>query len=173
VLETIFDEWVGDAEQKFLSPDYPQIDDTEIDMADELRTLAKRVVCEYLGEGSTSIPSEIEPIVEFLELRRIGSQDALPVRFVILNFLYRLAHFGGFLSETSAQELHKVVWRHFKRFVKRFVGLQEVSALQDPRTVRWEITNACAIHDWDLVRASSVRSLTALVSLVFLGTAYS
>ena len=154
MLESVFDGWVDEAEQTLLvSGDYPLIDSSEIDMADELRTLANRVVEEYWGEGSTSIPSEIEPIVEFLELRLIGSQLALPVRLVILNFLYRLAHFADFESEESAPELHGVVWPDFERFVR----LQEVSELQDPRAVQWEITNACGIHDWD--RASALFDL--------------
>jgi tetratricopeptide (TPR) repeat protein len=149
VLKTVFDEWVQKAEREVLiSDDYPLIDCTAIDMADELRTIAHRVVKEYFGEPSTSIPQEIESIVEFLELRLIASDGALPVRFVILNFLYRLAHFAGFRSETSAPELYGTVWPHFDHFVR--LHLQEVSGLKDPKAVRWEITNACAIRAWDL-----------------------
>lgn len=97
-------------------------------MAEELRDCANRVVEEFLGEESTSVPSQIEPTIDFFELRLIGSENALPVRFVILNFLYRLAHFTGFRSESSAPELHSVVWPHLERFVR----LQEVSVLDDP-----------------------------------------
>jgi hypothetical protein len=163
MLETVFDGWVQEAEQKLLvSGDYPLIDSPEIEMADELRKLANRVVDEYFGEVSSSNPSLIEPTIEFLENRLIGSQGALPVRFVILNFLYRLAHFAGFRSETSAPELYGVVWPHFERFVG--LRLQEESVLKDPRAVRWEIANACAIHGWDLATRlfDILRSLGAI-----------
>jgi hypothetical protein len=51
MLETVFDGWVQEAEQKLLvSGDYPLIDSPEIEMADELRKLANRVVDEYFGE---------------------------------------------------------------------------------------------------------------------------
>jgi len=53
-----------------------------------------------------------EPAIEVFELRLIDSEIALAVRFVILNFLYRLAHFTGFLSESSAPEIHRAVWPH-------------------------------------------------------------
>jgi tetratricopeptide (TPR) repeat protein len=146
VLETVFDAWVREAEQKLLlAAEHPLIDDAQIDMAEELRTCANQVVEEYFGEESTSIPSKIEPTIEFFEVRLIGSESALPVRFVILNFLYRLAHFTGFISESSAPELHRAVWPHLERFVR----LQEVGVLNDPRAIRWEITNACVIRDWD------------------------
>lgn len=146
MIETAFDAWVREAEQKFsLAVDQPLIDDAQIDMAEEIRDCANRVVEEFPGEVSTSVPSLIEPLIEFFELRLIGSEDALPVRFVILNFLYRLAHFTGFSSESSATELHSVVWPHLERFVR----LQELSVVDDPRSLRWEITNAGVIQDWD------------------------
>ncbi|MGO9257636.1 MAG: hypothetical protein ACLQU1_15185 [Bryobacteraceae bacterium] len=147
MLDTVFDRWVHEAGQKLrVSGEYPLIDSPEIDMADELRTLANKVVEERPGEAPTAIPSDIEPTIEFLELRLITSRASLQVRFVVLNFLYRLAHFTGFVSENAAQELRGVVWPHLKRFVG--LHIQEVKALQDPRVIRWEITNACAVHDW-------------------------
>ena len=138
MLETVFDGWVQEAEQKLVVPgDYPLVDSPELEMVDELRTLANRVVDEYSGEVRSSNPSLIEPTIEFFENRLIGSQGALPVRFVILNFLYRLAHFADSRSETSALELYGVVWPHFGRFVG--LRLQEDSVIKDPRAVRWEV----------------------------------
>ena len=174
MLESVFDEWVREAEQRLLvSVDYPLIDSSEIDMADELRTLANRVVEEHFGEASRSTPSEIEPVVAFLELRLIRSQGTLPVRFVVLNFLYRLAQFKGFLSEESPALLRDEVWPHFETFVR----LQEVTALQEPQAIRWEITNACAIHDWDQAstlfdRLKSLGAITALQCRALKGQMY-
>lgn len=152
MLETVFDEWVRDAQKKFLSSVYPQIDDAKIDMADELFACANRVVDVHTEE---CIPSNIEPAIKFFDGRLIDSEGALPVRFVILNFLYRLAHHPGFKSESDARDLHAVVWPHFKRFVG--LRFQEVAVLEDAKAARWEITNACAIHDWD--RASALYDL--------------
>jgi hypothetical protein len=58
-----------------VSDEYPPIDSIQIDMADELQTIAHRVVQEYFGESSTSIPHEIEPILEFLELQLFVSSS--------------------------------------------------------------------------------------------------
>jgi hypothetical protein len=81
VIKTAFDAWVSEAEQKFLlAADYPLIDDDQIDMAEELRDCANRVVQEFFGEESTSEPAQIEPTIEFFELRLIGSESALPVQ---------------------------------------------------------------------------------------------
>lgn len=147
MIQTAFEEWVREAEQRFsLARYYPFINDVQIDMQQELWGLAHRVVDEepLVRESETRDGAE-EPAVEFLELRLIGSRNALPVRFVILNFLYRLAHFTGFLSESSAPLLRSVVWPHLERFVR----LQEIDELDDPRSFRGEIYNACVIRDWD------------------------
>jgi tetratricopeptide (TPR) repeat protein len=166
MLKTVFDGWVQEAEKKLLaSGDVPLVDSQEIDMADKLWDLAHEVVEEGLGECCSSLPSNIEPTIRFLESRLIGSRFALPVRFVILNFLYRLAHFERFASKTAAPELHWVVWPHFEHFVG--LHLQEVGSLKDPRAIRWEITNACAIHNWDLATElldllKSLRAITAV-----------
>jgi len=132
-----------------LAGEHPLIDDSQIDMDEDLCYWAHEVVEEYIGEVSTAIPSDIEPAVDLLEHRLIASENPLPVRFVILNFLYRLAHFTGFGSESSARGLRSVVWPHLERFVR----LQEINALDDPRSLRWEITNAGVIQDWDRAMA--------------------
>jgi hypothetical protein len=148
MLETVFDQWVQEANLALLAPDdYPLIDSDAIDMEQEIRTLAHQVVREYPGYSSDSIAQNIERATVFFENRMISSNGALPVRFVILNFLYRLAHFDHFESETSAPELYGVVWPNFVTFVR--LQLQEVSEHKDPKAVRWEIINACAIHAWD------------------------
>jgi hypothetical protein len=158
-----FDVWVREAEERLrLGSDYPLIDDDQIDMAEELRACADLVVDEFLGEVSTSTPAEIEPTIGFFEIRLISSDSALPVRFVILNFLYRLAHFASFANENSVQEIYWAVWPHLERFVR----LQEISVLYDTGAVRWEITNACVIQDWDRAsmlfdRLKSLGAITA------------
>lgn len=155
-----FDEWVREAGDKLLvSVDYPLIDSSEIDMARELRWVTDRAVQEDLG-GSSYNSGQIEPTVEFFELRLIRSDGALAVRFVILNFLFRLAHFEGFLSKDSATLLREEVWPHLERFVR----LQEVNVLDDPRSLRWEITNSSVIQDWDrtLGLIDRLRSLGAI-----------
>jgi hypothetical protein len=166
MLETVFDGWVQEAEKNLLvSGDVPLVDSQEIDMADELRALANRAVTECSGEGWSSSPSDIEAAIEFLENRLIGSHCDLPVRFVILNFLYRLAHSAGFESGACAQALYWEFWPHFGHFAG--LHLQEVSVLKDPRAIRWEITNACAIHNWDLATElldllKSLRAITVV-----------
>jgi len=112
-----FDGWVREAEEKLLvSGDYPPIDSVKINMANELRRIADRTVQEF-DECSGHNTEEIERTVEFLELRLIRSDYARAVRFVILNFLYRLAHFEDFRLAESAPLLHGIVWPHFERFV--------------------------------------------------------
>jgi hypothetical protein len=170
-----FDEWVREAGGRLLAcVDYPLLDNSEIDMAGELRRVAKSVVREELG-GSSYSTSGIEPSVEFFELRLIRSNFAFPVRFVISNFLYRLANFAGFELEESAPLLHRVVWPHFERFV----GLPalEPGALHEPRAVRWEITNACVTYNWDLAaelfdRLKSLGAITALQCRALKGQMY-
>jgi hypothetical protein len=161
VNEAVFETWVREAEEKFsVAGDLPLIDDAQIDMWDETRHWAYRVVEEDIGSDSTAIGDAEEPAIEFLELRLIGSGNALPVRFVILNFLYRLAHFTGFSSESSAPLLHSIVWPHLERFVR----LQEVSVLDDPRSLQWEVNHACVIQDWDRAMAliDRLKSLGAI-----------
>jgi tetratricopeptide (TPR) repeat protein len=147
-----FDEWVRAAEDKLRgSDDYPLVDNSEIDMDAELRRIAHRTVQEDDPEGSSWNDREIERAVAFFELRLIRSGFALAVRFVILNFLYRLANLEGFELEESAPLFHGVVWPHFERFVG--LPVFDPGALQDPRVIRWEITSACVTYKWDLVAA--------------------
>src|ERR1700690_1143532 len=105
-----FDAWVREAEERLrASDDYPLVDDSEIDMDGELKGVAHRTVDEQ-PEGQYTTSAEIERWVEFFEVRLIRSAFALPVRFVILNFLYRLAHFEDFLAPESAGLLREEVW---------------------------------------------------------------
>jgi len=160
-----FDELVREAQVRLLaSVDYPPLDSSEIDMAAELQRVANRVVREELGESAYSA-SEIESIVEFFEVRLIRSDFAPAVRFVILNFLYRLANFEGFELEESAPLFHGLVWPHFEKFVG--LPVQEPGGLQEPRAVRWEITNTCVTYKWDLAAAlfDRLKSLGAITAL--------
>jgi hypothetical protein len=163
VTETAFDAWVREAEPRLLlAAEYPLIDDAQIGMDDELRDCANRVVEEHLGEVSMSIPANIEPTIAFLQQRLIDSESSHAVRFVILNFLYRLAHFTGFGLKESEREIRGTIWPH----LETFVGLQEVSDLNDPKAILWEITNSCVIHSWDraselLDSLKSSRAITA------------
>ena len=162
MLESVFDEWVREAEEKLrASGDYPLVDSSEIDMTPELQRIAGRTVQEEL-EGSSYETAEIERAVEFLELRLIRSGYAPAVRFVILNFLYRLASFNGFRLAESAALLHGVIWPHFERFVG--LPVLEPGALHEPRAIQWEITNACLSYKWDLAAAlfDRLKSLGAL-----------
>jgi hypothetical protein len=55
MLESVFDEWVREAEEKLLvSGDYPLIDSSEIDMADGLRRIADHTVREDFQGSSYS-----------------------------------------------------------------------------------------------------------------------
>ncbi|MGA2595324.1 MAG: hypothetical protein ABSH32_35985 [Bryobacteraceae bacterium] len=159
-----FDDWVREAAEKILvCDDYPLIDSSEIDMAVELRRIAGRTILEDDGEGVYST-GKVERTVELLELKLIRSDFARAVRLVILNFLYRLANFEGFELEESGPLLHSVVWPHFERFVG--LAVQEPGALQDPRAIRWEITNACVAYKWDLAAAlfDRLKSLGAITA---------
>jgi len=139
VLKTAFDTWIRDAEHKIIaSSDYPLIDYDGIDMQ---------------GELGDCWMSGIEPVIEFFENRLVRSDAASAVRFVILNFLFRLAHFEGVEQEWVVKEFRSEAEQHLARFVR----LQDFEVLGDAKTVRWEIVNACAIRDWD--RASALLDL--------------
>jgi hypothetical protein len=47
--------------------------------------------------------------------------------------------------------LHGIIWPHFERFVG--LPVLDPGALQDPRAVQWEITNASLTYRWDLAAA--------------------
>ena len=158
-----FDEWVHEAEKRLLASDnYPLVDDSEIAMDAELKGIVHRTVDEQ-PEGPYVTSGAIEPWVDLFELRLIRSNSALAVRFVILNFLYRLAHFAGFLAPESPRLFREEVWPHFERFVGL---LRDPGALQDPRAVRWEITNACVAYQWDQATAlyERLKSLGAITA---------
>jgi hypothetical protein len=88
-----------------------------------------------------------------MEAALTSNHSDLPVRFIWLNLFYRLAHYpaddravvnrGSENAEGHRQE--------FLNDLKTLVGLtrDEAAGCKDPRRVRWEISNACAIRDWD------------------------
>ena len=170
-----FDDWAREAEEKILvSDDYPLIDSSEIDMADELRRIADCTVREHF-EVSAYNTEEVERTVEYLEVRLIRSNFALAIRFVILNFLYRLAHVDGFRLAESAPLLHGIIWPHFERFVG--LPVLDPGALQGPRAVQWEITNACGSYKWDRAaglfdRLKSLGTITDLQCRALKGQMY-
>jgi tetratricopeptide (TPR) repeat protein len=135
VLEIAFDKWIRDFEAEIVAgSNYPRIDDDGIDMTAELT------------KCWLSLPIDgIERASEFFENRLVRSDGTFPVRFVILNFLFRLAHFEGVEQEWAVKDIRSVVEQDLARFVR----FQEVDVLKDEKRIRWEIVNACAIRDWD------------------------
>jgi hypothetical protein len=102
--QTAFDTWIRDAEDKIAAcSDHPLIDYNGIDIHGELWD------CWTAG---------IEPAIEFFENRLVRSDGAFAVRFVILNFLFRLAHFDGVEQEWVVKEVRSVAGQHLARFVR-------------------------------------------------------
>lgn len=133
MLETAFNEWVQQARAEFhAGREYPPIDDETIDMSDELAQSWTSTSADG-GEGSAV----------FLFDRLIAS-GSFPVRFVVLNFLFRLMHYEGIEQEWAVRKVREILADHFAKAVR----FQDVSVLDDPRAVRWEIVNFCAIREW-------------------------
>lgn len=102
MLKTAFDSWIRDAEQKIASAsDYPLIDYDEIHMHNEL---------------ADCWMSDIDTDIEFFE-NCLVRRDSFAVRFVILNFLYRLLHFEGVEQEWVVKEFRSAAAQNLARFV--------------------------------------------------------
>ena len=74
----------------------------------------------------------------------------LPVRFVYLNFFYRLAHYpaeqvAAVVEDQNSAADHR---DEFEHDLEALVRLVDVEQCTDPRQIRWEIVNACAINDY-------------------------
>jgi hypothetical protein len=79
-FETLFDEWIREADQKLLdSGDYLLIDSTEVDMSGELRTLANRVAppsCSGVMSRPYRLPRPSGDLDRGIQYRREGYQSA-------------------------------------------------------------------------------------------------
>jgi tetratricopeptide (TPR) repeat protein len=138
MLETVFDEWVRQARVELQTGmEYPPIEDETIDMSDELAQSWISASADG-GEGAAA----------FL-LDRMIATGSFPVRFVVLNFLFRLMHYEGIEQEWAVQKTRAALADHFAKAVR----FQDVSVLDDLRAIRWEIVNFCAIREWDRAAA--------------------
>ncbi len=131
--EATLQSWISQARQMLArEEDYPLISSREINMDDALfRAWPER--------------SEQRSVLESAYAR--DPQDTA-VRFVALNFLYRLTRYWQG-SETEA--LYEDECDAVHEDLKLFVRLAEPDGLEDLRTIRWEIVNACAIKDYERV----------------------
>jgi hypothetical protein len=129
------------------SDEYPLIDDGEI--------LNRNVIYEcwpweHGHPGRQNRDALIESALT-------SNHNDLPVHFVWLNLFYRLAHYPADDVATVVEDRENAGW-HRKEFLadlKALVGLtqEEARYCRDPRRLRWEITNACIIQDWDRAMA--------------------
>lgn len=132
------------ARQKFEAPcEFPLIDDGEI--LDQ-KTIYESWPWEY-GDRKYSRDS-------LMEVALASDHADLPVRFTWLNFFYRLANYPADEVASVIEDRDNAAW-HRKEFLgdlKTLVGLAREQAIEsrDPRRIRWEISNACVIKDWDL-----------------------
>jgi tetratricopeptide (TPR) repeat protein len=126
------------------SDEYPLIDDGEI--------LDQEVIYE-------SWPWEyVQPAKHnhdaLMEAALTNDHADLPARFVWLNLFYRLAHYPADDVAVDVADRDNAAGRReeFLSDLKTLVGLtrEEVCDCRDPRRIRWEISNACAVQDWSL-----------------------
>jgi hypothetical protein len=130
--------WVDWAQQNLShGTDYPLIDSTEIDMD------------QALSEAWASEDSQ----TTLLESYTVTNPDDVAVRFVILNFLYRLVHWYDDDDDDDVVEVEdgfdfEACLARFQADLLAFVTLSDVAAIHDLKRARWEIVNACAVADW-------------------------
>ena len=130
--------WVDWARRNLLQrTDYPLIDSTEIDMD---RALSEAWASE--DSGATLLRSYT-----------VTNPDDIAVRFVILNFLYRLVHWYDADDDDDVVEVEhgfdfEACLAQFQADLAAFVTLSDVAAIHDPKRARWEIVNSCALADW-------------------------
>ena len=130
-LEASLAPWTDWARQSVLQgSEYPLIDARELDMTRELTGA-------WTGDSDRAF--------ELLENYLARTYGDVVARFVVFNFLFRLAHYEARLPEWAEEDKRPTALR----CLRRFVGLQDVEELTDPKAVRWEIVNACAVADWD------------------------
>jgi tetratricopeptide (TPR) repeat protein len=92
------------------------------------------------------------------EALRVDHLD-LPVRFVYLNLFYRLAHYPAeqVAAVVEDQDSAAAYRDEFEHDLEVLVRLVDVEQCADPRQIRWEIVNACAIRAWDRAERLYVR----------------
>ena len=74
----------------------------------------------------------------------------IPVRFVYLNLFFRLAHYPAedIASVVEDQQGAAGYRAQFLEYLGTLLDLVDPNNYEDPRTVRWEIVNACSIRRW-------------------------
>lgn len=126
VPQDIFRGLFDSAKDKFTSGEpYPLIDEKIFDG--------------ILLKNAYDQPSGNDAIREYLERCMAAAYEDVSVRFVILDYYYALARFDS---------VH-ILRRRFRENLAFFVRLKEVDDCNGPQEIAWEITNACAIRDWE------------------------
>jgi hypothetical protein len=132
------------ARERFGSSDeYPLIDDGEV--------LDRNVIYElWPWEHGSWARHKRETL---MEAALTGNHSDLPIHFIWLNLFYRLAHYPAdeiavVIEDRENAGGHR---QEFLDDLKTLVGLtqDEAANSKDPRRLRWEISNACAVRDWD------------------------
>jgi hypothetical protein len=133
------------ARERFEAPDeYPLIDDRKVL---DPEVIFESWLWEYIHGGEYSRDS-------LMEAALTSDHADLPVRFTWLNLFYLLAHYPADKVASVIEDRENAA-RHRKEFLgdlKTLVGLAREQAIdsRDVRQLRWEVSNACAIQDWDL-----------------------
>jgi tetratricopeptide (TPR) repeat protein len=130
--------------------EYPLIDDDEV--------LDEEVVYE-------SWPWELKlsghSRDELLEDALTSNHYDCAVHFVWLNLFYRLAHYPADMIASDVEDRDNAE-EHRKEFLsdlKTLVGMTKDEAVnsKDLRRLRWEVSNACAVQDWDTASRLYIR----------------
>jgi len=128
---TTLESWISQARHMLArEEDYPLISSREINMDDQLSGVWRRY-------------SEQRSVLESAYAR---CPEDTASRFVALNFLYRLELC---LQDPVLEALYEDECDGVREDLKFFIRLAEPDRLEDLRTIRWEIVNACAIKDYE------------------------
>ncbi|MBV8810598.1 MAG: tetratricopeptide repeat protein [Acidobacteriaceae bacterium] len=133
-LETEFNNEVQQiAKRAEATADYPTIDDVTVERSE----LMVEVWVALYGSSE-------EAMMDFFYERIIAAGGAFPVRFTVLNLLFLLAT----QPDIDKQFDLGITRQWLAERLASAVLLRDVSTIDDPKTIRWEIVNFCAIKDW-------------------------
>ena len=141
--------WFEAARERFAGPgEFPLIDDEEI--------VEEKAVSDHWPSFFEGSERDVDRLRQ--EALTVDHLD-LPVRFVYLNIFYRLAHYPGeqvavVVEDQNSAAVHR---DDFEHDLEALVRLVDVEQCTDPRQIRWEIVNACAIQAWDRAERLHVR----------------
>jgi tetratricopeptide (TPR) repeat protein len=96
--------------------------------------------------------ADLEHCRSVLESEMARDPTDIAARFVALSFFYELLADARPMDEDKIflfEKLGKPTPALIERHLGELIRLVDVEACQNPKLVRWEIVNACAVADWD------------------------